>query len=379
MKKLEWVVKASKFCNLRCAYCYEWNSLSDRSRISIDGWERILRAIRSYHLMLEQQLGVDVQSCLIWHGGEPLALPITYLDRAMVLQHEMLQDLDHRILVQSNLYRLTDEMLYLLKRHDVGLGVSMDVIGGVRRDVRRNETEDAVVANLDLLERRGVGYGAITVLAKHNHRQLKAVHDFWANRRIDFRILPLFEGPDSRPEGLFEVSDDDLAVAMCDLFDHWIENGAVIDVLPLSEWLQNVLRKILKQRRPVYDRRSRGESVLLVETSGDLYQTDERGDPALRLGNVMTQTIEQILASESYNESLNRTDEKTERFCQRCSHYGFCNGYPVHAEPFTVAPSVGCPITTAVHDHIERYLLETGYDALALAGLLQPEPREWPV
>lgn len=150
--------------------------------------------------MLEQQLGVDVQSRLIWHGGEPLALPITYLDRAMALQHEMLQDLNHRILVQSNLYRLTDEMLYLLKRHDVGLGVSMDVIGGVRRDVRRNETEDAVVANLDLLERRGVGYGAITVLAKHNHRQLKAVHDFWANRRIDFRILPLLKGRIADPK-----------------------------------------------------------------------------------------------------------------------------------------------------------------------------------
>jgi sulfatase maturation enzyme AslB (radical SAM superfamily) len=22
---VHWVVKASKFCNLRCLYCYEWN------------------------------------------------------------------------------------------------------------------------------------------------------------------------------------------------------------------------------------------------------------------------------------------------------------------------------------------------------------------
>lgn len=379
MKKLEWVVKASKFCNLRCAYCYEWNSLADRARISIDGWRHLLDAIRDYHLKLQQQLGTDVQSRLIWHGGEPLALPLRYLDEAMAFQHDALHDLNHRILLQTNLYRLTDEMLHLLKRHDVGLGVSMDVIGGVRLDARGNRTEDAVVANLDTLERRGICYGAITVVAAHNHRHLRATHDFWASRRVDFRVLPLFDGPENRPTGLFEVSDNDLVVALNGLFDHWIAGGAVIDVLPLSEWLQNVLRKILDQRHPVYDRRRRGESVLLVETNGDLYQTDERGNPALRLGNVITAKIEQILASEAYTASLRRTDEKTARFCRSCRHYGFCDGYPVHAEPFTVAPPEGCPVTAAVHDHIEQYLVAAGYDSLKLSGVLRAPSPELPV
>ena len=71
MKKLEWVVKASKFCNLRCAYCYEWNSLADAARIPIEGWQRVLDAIRTYHLRLQQQLGTCIQSRLIWHGGVP--------------------------------------------------------------------------------------------------------------------------------------------------------------------------------------------------------------------------------------------------------------------------------------------------------------------
>ncbi|MGE5602924.1 MAG: SPASM domain-containing protein [Nitrososphaerales archaeon] len=157
---------------------------------------------------------------------------------------------------------------------------------------------------------------------------------------------------------------------MCDLFDHWIEAGAVVDVLPLSEWLDNVLREILGQRGPTYDRRRRGESVLLVETNGDLYQTDERGRPELRLGNLMRDSIERILASPAYEASLVRSEKKAARFCHACRHYGFCNGYPIHAEPFAVPPT-HCPVTSAVHDHIARYLVASGYDASTLMSLLR--------
>lgn len=371
MKTVEWVVKASKFCNLRCAYCYEWNSLGDRQRISVDGWRRILDAVRDYHLGLERRLGRPVESSVIWHGGEPLALPPDYLDEVLSLQHRALDGIAYRLLLQTNLYRLPAETFSVLRRHGVGLGVSLDVIGGVRRDVRGQETEASVVANLDRLHRLGVGYGAITVIARHNHRRLREVHDFWRRRGVGFRVLPLFEGPDERPPGAFEVSDDELVAALCDLFDHWIASGTPVDVYPLSEWLGNVLRGIMGERRPVYDRRHGGESVLLVETNGDLYGTDERGRPELRLGNVISDSIERILASPAYEASLLRSEEKTARYCGGCRHYGFCNGYPVHAEPFTVAPATGCPVTAAVHDHIERHLLSAGYDAGALAGMLE--------
>ena len=30
LKMVNWVVKVSKLCNLRCRYCYEWNELHRR-------------------------------------------------------------------------------------------------------------------------------------------------------------------------------------------------------------------------------------------------------------------------------------------------------------------------------------------------------------
>jgi uncharacterized protein len=368
MKTVEWVIKASKFCNLRCAYCYEWNSLDDPERISIDDWSRLLSSIRDYHEHLQQWLGTKVETRVIWHGGEPLTLPINYLNEVMSLQHEMLNGLTYRILLQTNLFRLPPAIPDLLRQYDIGLGVSMDVIGNVRVDKRNQQTEAAVVANLDRLERLGISYGAITVVAKHNHHRLRDVHDFWARRRVDFRVLPLFEGPNERPLSVFEVSDVELVAALNDLFDYWIGLGAVVDVLPLSEWLSNVLREFLGLRSAVYDRRQRGESVLLVETNGDLYQTDERGRPELRLGNVVRDAIKHLISSPTYEASLLRTEKKTARLCHGCRHYGFCNGYPVHADP--LEPSKRCTVTAAVHDHIAQSLLESGYDVETLHSIL---------
>jgi uncharacterized protein len=288
----------------------------------------------------------------------------------MSLQYELLDGLRHAILLQTNLYRVPEDTLDVLLRHGVKLGVSMDVFGGVRRDVRGLETEAAVVANMDRLDRRGIRYGAITVVARHNYRRLNEVHDFWARRRIGFRVLPLFDGPPERPSGRFELSDPELVDSLSGLFEHWIETGAVIDIAPLSEWLGDVLRKLLGVRRRVYDRRRDGERVFLVETDGNLYQTDERGRRELSLGNVLTQPMDSILAGDDFAASLARTDAKTTQYCGPCPHYGFCDGYPVHAEPFATAPDCGCPVTTAVHDRLESYLVRTGYNGPTLMSLL---------
>jgi len=371
MKTVEWVVKASKLCNLRCAYCYEWNSLANTRRIAVEEWRQILTAIRDYHVFLARQLQHPIESRLIWHGGEPLLLPASYLDEVMALQHEMLAGLPHRLLLQTNLYKVSDVHLDVVSRHDVGLGISLDVVAGVRLTAGGQETRHTVAANMDRLMARGIAHGAITVAARHNIDRLREVHDFWARRGIGFRVLPLFQGPDERPMGVFEVSDDELVIAVSDLFDHWVESGRVIDVAPLSEWLTDVLRKLVGLHVPTYDRRVGGERVLLVETNGDLLTTDERGIAEARLGNLFVESMEQILAGPGYVASLARTEAKTARVCGGCVHAGFCDGYPAHAEPFEEQPGGRCPVTAAVHDHIEAYLLGNGFGPDRLLGWLR--------
>jgi uncharacterized protein len=292
----------------------------------------------------------------------------------MAIQHEMLSDLPHRLLLQTNLYRVSDAHLDVISRHDIGLGISLDVVAGVRLTAGGRETRHAVVANMNRLAARGIPFGAITVAARHNIGRLREVHDFWARRGVGFRVLPLFQGPNERPMGVFDVSDDELVIAVSDLFDHWVESGRVIDVAPLSEWLTDVLRKLVGLHVPTYDRRAGGERVLLVETNGDLLTTDERGIAEARLGNLFGDSMEQVLAGPRYAASLARTEAKTARVCGGCVHAKFCDGYPAHAEPFEELPGSRCPVTAAVHDHIEQYLVANGFGSDQLISWLRSTP-----
>ena len=147
----EWVIKASKFCNLRCKYCYEWNELAKHERMSLSLWARILDTIRTLNERTEQEMGSDLTDIIVWHGGEPTALPNDYLEDVIRLQREKLPRswfesgrIKNRI--QTNLYSLSDYKLEFLKRNDFGIGVSFDVVPGARLDTRGAPTEERVLA-----------------------------------------------------------------------------------------------------------------------------------------------------------------------------------------------------------------------------------------
>ncbi|MEO1085762.1 MAG: radical SAM protein, partial [Acidobacteriota bacterium] len=77
---VQWVVKLSKLCNLRCRYCYEFESLADPARMSP---EQLAAFFRHARQAAEQTTGA---SEFVWHGGEPLAAPPGYFERLFGLQ-----------------------------------------------------------------------------------------------------------------------------------------------------------------------------------------------------------------------------------------------------------------------------------------------------
>ena len=78
MWNITWAVKASKLCNLRCRYCYEWDDLSNPARMPVEGWARVLTAARRYHDLHAARFGGRYTTAIVWHGGEPLLLPRPY-------------------------------------------------------------------------------------------------------------------------------------------------------------------------------------------------------------------------------------------------------------------------------------------------------------
>jgi uncharacterized protein len=370
---IEWVIEPSTFCNLRCAYCYEWTGLDDRRRMPLELWSKVLRAACEHHLREERRLGERFETRIIWHGGEPLALPPDYLRRTLELKREIVTESGiepDRVTtaMQSNLYALSDEAIAILREFDVGLGVSFDLVRGTRVSVTGKTTEARVIRNLDRLREAGITCGAITVLAKHTCPLICDVFDFWAARGFSFRVLPLFAGPAERDAARFAVDDDELVAALCRLFVHWMRTRAPISVKPLDEWLANVVRHLLQLRTRPYDRRRFGESVFVVRPSGDLYQVAELGDESCVLGNLDRQTLDEVLDSSPYLASLDRSAALTARHCSDCHYHGACDGYPAHSAP-AERRSRRCPLAYRVQTFMESHLRRAGLRADELVAL----------
>lgn len=276
-----------------------------------------------------------------------------------ILGTKVLARAEFRNALQTNLYAVSEAKLDLLAREGFYLGVSLDGVAGVRLDGRGEETECRVVDNLSRVLDKKIPVVAFVVLAGHTAPRLREIHDFYADLGLEFRLIPLFDAPLVTPTAPFALTNDDMVAALSDLFTHWMAAGCRIRVEPLWRYLLMVLRHLSGLERPTLDRRQLGETVLTVNTDGELYETHERYVPGQSLGNVFEQPIDEILASAAYRASLDRETALLARHCGRCRYRGACDGHPVLSAPHRW-PEGPCPIASRVCEFIEARLRADG-------------------
>jgi uncharacterized protein len=373
--EVNWIVKASKLCNLRCRYCYEWNDLDRADRIQLPQWRQLLKAIRDYHLLLRETIDGEraVRSNIIWHGGEPLLLPATYFEQVFEAQREVLdpEGIDYCNVLQSNLYRVPDLTLQILEREHVQLGVSFDFAPGVRLTINGSETETVVANNIDRLRARGARLGAVVVLAGHTSRRVRDIYDFYASRAMPVRFLPVFDAPLNTPDATFSLTARTTVAALERLFDYWMGCRHRIAVWPLVDYLYTALLRRTGESRQVYDRHAVGEWALLVDTDGTLYHRPDAYDSDLALGNVFQQRINDILTSKTYAASLSRDSKLVQRFCAGCEFLGACNALPIFESPRKTIGGRRCGIAYPLYKYVERYLNEHSVTTAEIQQILQ--------
>jgi uncharacterized protein len=369
--EVNWIIKASKLCNLRCRYCYEWNELDRVDRIQLSQWTRLLEAVRDYHVGLLAS-GRAVRSNLIWHGGEPLLLPRAYFEEVFERQKEILgsADVDYCNVLQSNLYSVPDSILDLVEREGVQLGVSFDLVPGVRVTAGGEESETIVAANIDRLQKRGLHLGAVVVLAGHTSRHIRRIYDFYAARTMPVRFLPLFDAPLNTPDADFAITSRSTVAALKRLFDHWIGCGRRTAVWPLIDYIYVALLRRTGETRQAYDRSRVGEWALLVNTDGTLYHRPDAYNNALAIGNVFAQTIGDIVQSPAYDDSIQRDRRLARRFCERCEYLGACNTIPIFESPRREIGHHRCGIAYPLYRYVERYLNDRRFTTAQIQQIL---------
>jgi uncharacterized protein len=368
-RSINWIIKLSKLCNLRCGYCYEWNELGNPRRMSADLIERVVQAAEDLHRS-RLKTTPTVRTTLIMHGGEPLVLPLDYLRAFLDVARAHFTGLSHDIALQSNLFKITDAQIKLFQEYRVAVGVSYDVTPGVRLTIDGRESEARVEQNIRVVRDAGLPLAAIVVIGKHTAPQLRKVYDNFADKGMMLRVLPLADGPSERPTGSFLISLDETIAAMCDLFDYWFESGLRVPIDPFRTYVKDAIRFLLGVSTQKYDRAAAGDYAFFVNVDGKLYAERDAYETRLALGDLGTQRWADVRGSNSYRASLAREAELVAGKCPACPLDASCAGWPIVATKSRGQFDNPCAIAPAVILHVVKRLRSWGFGREELNRML---------
>lgn len=126
-------------------------------------------AERTFRRVFERRGLVGTHLTVLWHGGEPLAMPPAhYREVFRLLKHYAPKDLALRLSIQTNGMLITQEWTELFREHNVKIGVSIDGpmslhdANRIRRDGRG--TYEATIRGMQALSKAGVQFGILAVI-----------------------------------------------------------------------------------------------------------------------------------------------------------------------------------------------------------------------
>jgi len=179
------VVQPSPFCNIDCKYCY----LPERSQTHRMTQETVRQMAR---FLLENRRRLDRELTILWHGGEPTAVPVSFYESAFkAIRDATPEGVQVQNRFSTNATLIDDEWCDLIRRWQVTVRVSVDGPKDVhdfnRVDRAGRGTFDHVMRGIECLQRNGVAFDVISTVSR---KSLECPEKIWRfYRQIDAKSL----------------------------------------------------------------------------------------------------------------------------------------------------------------------------------------------
>jgi len=357
------MIKATRLCNLRCAYCHDWRAGRDQVMPF-----SVLAHMTAKVLADPTHSRVDFD----WHGGETTLLPISFYERALYLQARFRRP-GQRIVngIQTNGTRLTPAWVAFFRENDFRVGVSIDgppeVHDSVRVDARGRPTFERAMAGIRLLREHGVSHSVLMVI---DEAALVAgpdrIFDFFVGEGIrHFALLAV--KPNNEPEALpgsyaeHYVSPDRMNEFLIRLYDKWLDYG---DYDIWIRELGSLMRRVRNEPGGICTLAGGclGQNYL-VEPNGEVAHCDFfLGDDRYTFGNILVDDFSTIRRAEAM---LMLKDEEATALTgmESCPEFGVCKGWCPHERYLSLRhnPNHGstcCGLRTLI-SHIREHPVPT--------------------
>jgi uncharacterized protein len=345
MNHLTVILKPTNRCNANCIYCSAWDPGKNKgsSTMSETTLEILFERIDEWVKHSKRTRKIKI----IWHGGEPTLMPVSFFYKAIQLQETLKNryGLEIENNIQSNLLYLDREKLEMLKRllcfngQRRTVGTSYDPLPGIRM-VKKGDYEAEWEKSIALLKENNFPFGIVYVVHRQSLENMETVVDTLLNKfpRTGIRFNPLYkEGRASnsacKPLYITPLEWGDFLIK---LYRTWEAN----DKKPAWQPLKDFDTFHFKQDcRMSCDHSGRcGTTHLGIDTDGTVYSCGRGIDRKYKsYGNIHKHTISEILKTPPRIEMTNRSAFLQNTFCRDCKWWQYCHG--------------GCPMDAAINNN----------------------------
>lgn len=326
---------AGAACNLRCNYCY----YLEKQRL-YEGAAQVM-SDETLELYIKQYIAAQTtpEVLFIWHGGEPLLLPIAFYERAVELQHRYAEGRRIDNCIQTNGTLINETWCEFFRRNNFLVGISIDGTREMHDALRRTHSGESsfrkVIRSISLLAKYHIEWNAMATVNAVNVEQPLEFYRFFRDelecrylqftpvveRTADGRLLHAAEeGGQVTPHS---ITAKQWGEFLCSIFDEWVRNdvGRIFVQLfdtTLANWVGAPAGVCTMSRYC--------GGAAAIEHNGDVYSCDHFVFSEYRLGNIHHTPLVEMMYSPQQRRFGEAKFRSLPKQCRECRYEFACHG-----------------------------------------------------
>lgn len=337
---------AGPTCNLQCRYCFytEKDVLFEEDAAPRMSDEVLETYIRKY---IESAPGGEIN--FAWQGGEPTLMGLDFFQKVVQLQNKYGKNRRISNSFQTNGILIDDEWASFFADNNFLIGLSIDgpreVHDAYRVGAGGEPTFDRVMSAMERLQKHGAEYNVLASVTPESAARPLEIYNFFKDTDTQFvQFIPIVERvPDehSREIGLelaeprpgdpddprevtsWSVSGEEYGHFLISIFDEWVQKDVgqfyvqLFDVA-LAAWMG--------QEPPLCNFAKKCGNAMVIEHTGDIYSCDHFVYPDHHLGNIMTDSLDDMVSHPRVRELGDFKWEGLPGQCRECEVLFACHG-----------------------------------------------------
>jgi len=316
-------------CNLNCSYCFY---LVKAALFPEEKTHRMSDAILKETVKQVMRQGESNLS-FGWQGGEPTLMGRGFFERA--LQYQMRFGRPGQVVgngLQTNGILIDESWATTLREANVLVGLSLDgpqhVHDHYRHSKGQQPTWERVVKARDLLLNAGVQVNALTVVTAYSVQFAREIYDFHKKNGLEhMQFIPCIEPDAMNPAAVapYSVPAEAYGKFLCELFDLWLNDFRYGLPKTSIRWFDSVFYSYVDMQPSECTLTETCGDYVVVEHNGDIFSCDFYVEPSWRLGNVMQNSLSEMLNSLRQHE-FGALKAELPHDCQVCQWQKHCRG-----------------------------------------------------